>query len=408
MKDDIRTLVDQVMDAPVPDQWEEIQERSPRGSAPDLPTKPRRVAAAAIALIVSVAAFTFAFEAFRNGSPPADESFVSSTPAPGPALTGSPRIVGEVNLPANTSAGDIAVGAGSVWAEGWPSKGGGDNSLTRNSLIRIDPATDQIIATIPVPAGSVVATNDAVWVTGEGLHRIDPSTNTIIADVAMPGGVSAIVATDGGVWAVVIGPSSEGALVRVDPATNEIVAKIPLGSEITGYQDQVLVGAGSVWVLGVRWNGKDEGSEEYGGDLIRVDPSTDQVVDRIPVDGFQMAVGDDAVWVKFPQDGVFDSSDEQWLWTKVDVSTDEPSAPFRLDAGSLDLITPEALWSVDYDDADRVRVARFDPNTHELQARSDPIPSYFSGAVIDPTTGSVWISTMETITRVDIAAQPDS
>jgi len=396
MKDDIRTLVDQVTQVPIPDQWQEILTRSPRASAGNLSTRPRRIAASVIAIIVAVVAFTFTFEAFRDSSRPA------GTPAPGPSMPGFPRVVGEVQLPANTTGGDVAVGAGSVWAEAWAHKPGGENSL-----VRIDPATDRITATIPIQPGHVAANGDAVWVTGRGvLERIDPATNAIVTEVVMPGGVSAIAATSSDVWAVVIEASSGGTLVRVDQATNEIVAEIPLGPQVTGYQDQVLVGAGSVWVLGARWN--ETRNEEYGGDLIRVDPSTNKIAARIPVDGFQMAVGEEAVWVKFPQDGVFDSADEIWLWTKVDMANDEPSPPFRLDAGTLDLITPEALWSVDYDDSGHVRVTRFDPNTHEVEARSAPISSYFEGAVIDPMTGSVWISTMDSITRVDISAQPDS
>jgi tol-pal system beta propeller repeat protein TolB len=66
MKDDIRTLVHQVTDAPVPDQWQEIQARTPRESAPSLPTRPRRMATTVIALIIAVAGLTFAAQAFRT------------------------------------------------------------------------------------------------------------------------------------------------------------------------------------------------------------------------------------------------------------------------------------------------------------------------------------------------------
>ena len=163
------------------------------------------------------------------------------------------------------------------------------------------------------------------------------------------------------------------------------------------------MGADAVWALGVRWNGKDQGSAEYGGDLVRVDPTTNQVVARIPLDGFGMAVGGDSVWVKFPRDGVFDSSNETWLWTKVDASTNEPSAPFQMDTMAVQFVAPDGLWSVDYDDQNHVRVTRFDPVTHEVVARSEAIPSYFEGAVIDPSTGTAWISTFDTVTRMDIS-----
>jgi hypothetical protein len=399
MKDDIRILVEQVARSPFPDQWEEIETRVPRSWTPDAPTRSRAVALV-VAIVFAFVSFAFAFESFHDRSSPGSEPSASATvPAVLPSLAGVPRISDSIPLPANTLAGSVAVGAGAVWAEVIPTSGTGENSL-----IRIDPATDRIEASIPVHPGRVVANDTGVWVTGRGvLERIDPGANAPLASVDLPGDVSAIAATSSDVWTVVIDGSAGGTLVRIDQATNSIVAETLLGPEFTGYQDQVLFGAGAVWVLGVRWNGKDQGAEEYGGDLIRVDPATNEIVARIPVDGFTMAVGDDAVWVKYPRDGVFDSSSEDWLWTKVDAVTNEPSAPFRMDTGSLGLVTSDGLWSVDYNDSNYVVVTRFDPKTHEVEARSAPIKSYFEGAVIDPLSGTVWISTQGTITRVDIS-----
>jgi hypothetical protein len=219
--------------------------------------------------------------------------------------------------------------------------------------------------------------------------------------VEIPGrDISAITADATDVWAVTIDPSSGGVLVRVDASTNDVVAQIPLGPQITGYEDEVELGAGSVWVLGSRWI--EQENAEYGSDLIRVDPSTNKVIARIPVDGFRMVVAEDAVWVRFPADGVFDETDERWLWTKVDVATNAPSEPFALDVEGLKIVTPEALWSVDYDEQENVRVTRFDPATLAVAARSAPIRSYFHDAVLDPRSSSVWVSAVHTVVRVDI------
>ncbi len=385
------------------DLWAQALQRTPKPD-PD-PESHRssaqtRIMAAVVAITVFVVAGVFAVNAFKTDEPP--EPAVSSPPTP--SLTGFPRVTGHVQLPRNTTGGDVALGAGSVWVETYPLTQDGPNSL-----VRIDPATNRITATIPTGvAHGVAANSDAVWVTEVGvLDRIDPATNEIVAKVDLPAGSPvAVTATTSDAW-VVVGNSGGGTLVRVDQATNEIVAEIPLGPEITDYEGQVLVGAGSVWVLGTRWNGKDGASQsaEYGSDLIRIDPATNQIVARIPVDGFRMAVGDDAVWVKFPPDGVFDSYNEDWLWTKVDTATNQPSPPFKMDTAGLELVTTEALWSVDYDGSADVRVIRIDPNTHEVVSRSEPIRSYMSGAVIDPASGSVWIPTMDTITRVDISSR---
>jgi hypothetical protein len=67
-------------------------------------------------------------------------------------------------------------------------------------------------------------------------------------------------------------------------------------------------------------------------------------------------------------------------------------------------VTPEALWAVDYDEQEYVRVTRYDPETLAVEARSAPIRSYFTGAVLDPVSGSVWVSAFQphSILRIDI------
>lgn len=115
-----------------------------------------------------------------------------------------------------------------------------------------------------------------------------------------------------------------------------------------------------------------------------------------------MVMGTDDVWVRFPADGVFDQSSERWLWTRVDVFTNEPSDPYEFDDRGLRLVTPEALWSVGYDEQEHVRVTRFDPDTLQVVARSEPIRSYFTDAVLDVASGTVWISAVHSLIRVDI------
>ena len=161
-----------------------------------------------------------------------------------------------------------------------------------------------------------------------------------------------------------------------------------------------MLGAGSVWVLGVRWF-EDEDAE-YGSDLIRIDPSTNAISARIPVGGFNMVMGTDEVWVRFPADGVFEGP-ERWLWTRVDVLTNEPSDPFEFDDSGLRLVSPDALWSVGHDEQENVRVTRFDPETLQVVARSEPIRSYFTDAALDVTSGTVWVSAVYRVVRVDIA-----
>jgi hypothetical protein len=327
-----------------------------------------------------------------------------------PPLTGEPRITAEIQLvddQRNAGTGGVAVGAGSAWV--------GIQRGGASFVARIDLATNEAVAEIPVQEAPsrkrIAATDEAIWVASHGvLERIDPDTNTVVASVDLQDRpISAITADSADVWAVAITEPPEGggewtgSLVRVDSATNEIVAEIPLGSQVAGYEDEVIVGAGSVWVLGVRWF--EEEDAEYGSDLIRVDPATNAIVARIPVGGFHMVMGTGEAWVRFMADGVFDTYGERRLWTRVDVRTNEPSQPFELETDGLKIATPDALWSVDYDEQQNVRVYRVDPQTLEVEARSDPIRSLFTDAVLDPASRTVWVSVVHSVVRLDIVDQ---
>ena len=75
----------------------------------------------------------------------------------------------------------MATGAGAVWAIAGDLQYGGDTGPIR--LLRIDPATDRVVARIPMrtPAGARFAPvelqidRDVVWAVGlDGALRIDP------------------------------------------------------------------------------------------------------------------------------------------------------------------------------------------------------------------------------------------
>ena len=111
---------------------------------------------------------------------------------------------------------DVAVGAGAVWVPG--------SEVVR----RIDPITNAIVATIPVPGSSdyrsVAIAFGSVWVTDTGtgnLTRIDPSTNQVVATIPLNGSPTRMAAANGLLWVTVPEPNQPGGgLVPVDPATN--------------------------------------------------------------------------------------------------------------------------------------------------------------------------------------------
>jgi streptogramin lyase len=119
---------------------------------------------------------------------------------------------------------DQAIGVvaafGSVWAAG------------TEGVLRVDPTTSKLLATVPVAGGAgwTAASSDAVWVTTQtGIARIDPATNTVVANIAIPG-APALGDPDtvaGKVWVPEI---QRNAIAVVDPATNAIVQTVKSGT----------------------------------------------------------------------------------------------------------------------------------------------------------------------------------
>jgi YVTN family beta-propeller protein len=134
---------------------------------------------------------------------------------------------------------DVALGFGSVWIpseEGW--------------IIRLDPATLAVTATIPVAADPDFAllALDAIWTTayqGSAVSRIDPATNTVAASLSVRRGLQGIAFDGASFWAATYDDSR---LVRVDPGTGRTLAS---WSTDGGPRD-VLLAFGSVWVASSR------------------------------------------------------------------------------------------------------------------------------------------------------------
>jgi DNA-binding SARP family transcriptional activator/ABC-type branched-subunit amino acid transport system substrate-binding protein/DNA-binding beta-propeller fold protein YncE len=145
---------------------------------------------------------------------------------------------------------DIGAGAGAVWVGN-----GGSDDLDEmpQSVSRIDPASGVVVDTIdlpPPPGGNIsgiggfsrqkiAVTPEAVWVINpdQSISRIDPLTNRVVARVEARAQV--IAAGEGDVW---IG--QEGGIAEVDTARNVVSRHISLrGDTPSG----LAVGAGSLW-----------------------------------------------------------------------------------------------------------------------------------------------------------------
>jgi virginiamycin B lyase len=172
----------------------------------------------------------------------------------------------------------LAEGFGSVWA---PSCG-------NHNVVRIDPATAKSVAEIPAdPAnseGGITVGDGSVWIVVKPstLVRIDPATNAVAASIELPSGSENPTFSDGFVWVSSFGHDS---LLKVDPKKNAVVATIPVGPK----PRFLTAGAGSIWTL-----------NQGDGSITRVDEKTGKVVASIPCglqgEGGEITFGAGSVW----------------------------------------------------------------------------------------------------------------
>jgi virginiamycin B lyase len=171
-------------------------------------------------------------------------------------------------------------------------------------IVRIDPATNKIVARVKIPgeACSGLAFGfDSVWVpicgTKPSLVRIDATRNVISATRPIPpaGEERGIAASDDSVWMVT---DKNGTLVRVDPSTNSVRQKIsiPAGSFNPVFDD------GTVWISGVESNV-----------VTAVDASSGKVVESIPVRPKPrfLTAGAGSIWTLNQGDGSVSRVDEK-------------------------------------------------------------------------------------------------
>ncbi|WP_457255051.1 Vgb family protein [Pedococcus sp. P5_B7] len=208
-------------------------------------------------------------------------------------------------------------------------------------LLRINPASGQVVARIPLPGfviaeeGSVASGEGAVWVVGNApdrqLWRIDPKTNRVVSRTHVPETVVAARAGLGGLW---LTDPVLGVLLRLDPRTQKTVATVKVGAGARFFA----AGEGAVWVQ----NNGD-------GTVSRVDPATNDVtatitVDSGPVQGGDLAVGGGFVWAR-----VSDA-----LVAKIDPATDTVVARYGPAGGSGSVAADDAAVWISAHDIDVV------------------------------------------------------
>jgi DNA-binding beta-propeller fold protein YncE len=262
-------------------------------------------------------------------------------------------------------------GFGSVWAVA--------PDQEEPAMLRIDPATNEIVASIPLPGQrcqGLTVSDDAVWACATtGAVRIDPETNAITGEVAFETGQvwGRLAFGSGSVWAIGVDDSVPNQLVRIDPAAMTASA-IPLGHGAVS----LAYGFDAVWV-----------TASQDGLVLRIDPDSQEVTEHTSGLDRPMTIvaGPDSLWLT--------------LFGSEDLAPGEPTV-VRIDPSDGSAVTEIAtgvaslgkggLWATD--DAVWVRapdqfLTRIDPATNEVVETITGPPGTGDVTV---AFGSVWIT----------------
>lgn len=276
----------------------------------------------------------------------------------------------------------LAEGFGSMWVVNY----------RPNRVSRIDPASNTVIAEIPLGStgclGIVVALG-RVWVPtcGDGtLNEIDPGANQVSRRIPVPiagGREGAFAFSDGSFWIPSNAPdSSSSDVVRVDPVSGNVIAHVAVGAR----SDVVIAGFDAVWA-----------ASSAGDVVLRIDPRSAAVVARVAVGPSPkfMAAGEGAVWVQNRRDGSV---------SRVDPATNHEAA--RIEArvptpyGDI-TVAAGAVWL----SVNKTPLTRIDPRTNRLTHQfvggdgADAVRFGFGALwIADHAHGEVW--------RVDLGRFP--
>ena len=295
----------------------------------------------------------------------------AASPPPSSSVAGSPSPPPAVDQVAARTIATIDMGGGpdfpteafgSIWVNAID--GPLMNDGTTPAIHRIDPETNEVVASIPLPGrlcSGVGASPEAVWACGpDGLVRIDPATNESVATVGFEAALvnSRIPYGAGSVWSFATSAVGPDQVVRIDPTTNAVTATIDLG-HVAG---TMAFGLDALWV-----------SAPVDGLLLRIDPATNTVeewssgIDRPG----SVAVGADAIWVSLIFEHGAQGHAEDATVVRIDPMTGDLEHSIVTggalgDEGEI-VATPEAIWVR----APEPWLVRIDPATNQIVDRID-------------------------------------
>jgi virginiamycin B lyase len=231
------------------------------------------------------------------------------------------KIVATVKVSGEACSG-LATGFGSIWV---PICG------EKPELVRIDGAKNTVSGTLPIapaaPEGGIATSDDSVWMVTDKngtLNRIDPSTNNVRQRISIPPGSYNPVFSDGIVWITGVDSS---VLTAVDADSGEVLESVAVGLK----PRFLAAGVGSIWTL-----------NQGDGTVSRVDERNRKVTATIrvgiPGPGGDIGYGGESVWPT-----VFGVP-----LTRVNASTNKVIRQWVGEGGDSLRVGFDSIWITDY------------------------------------------------------------
>jgi dipeptidyl aminopeptidase/acylaminoacyl peptidase len=212
------------------------------------------------------------------------------------------------------------------------------------AIYTMDPDGSGVTELADVPDGWSI--REIAW--GPTPTRVPTASVAGTFDVGLHDQPSGLTYGFGSVWVDGFeSPTGRGQVIRLNPETGEEQADISIGSVAPGWEvggGGIAVGDGSVWVVGTEQVPGDSSGVSEGFDtvLVRIDPSTNRVADRIVLGGklaADIAIDANAVWVMFGGD------DDTMQVARVDPATDRVVATIPLSRHTATICSPSTIRS---------------------------------------------------------------
>ncbi len=136
-------------------------------------------------------------------------------------------------------------------------------------LQAFEPASGRIVRCLDVAcdAGTAFDGRHLFQIAGGRIHKLDPATGEVLSTIPAPGGGgdSGLAWSEGTLW---VGQYRDRKIHQIDPDTGAVLRTIESNRFVTGV----------TWVDGELWHGTWEGDD---ADIRRVEPETGEVVTRL-------------------------------------------------------------------------------------------------------------------------------